>query len=157
MKFKVGDRVSCKFGSGEVIRAKEPKDTSLAFTVYFIKMASPEKYKGLEMLFAEQELELEPKVKCECEKEWRTRETLGRITAKFEQEKAKGKVNPKTLAGLMTEMERAFDIPLINNKDFNEKNKEVIELCRAISDSRDLLRENTKIKKRRKEIGRESR
>lgn len=59
MKYRTGDRVSCKFGSGKVIRAKE-ENTSLPFNVYFIKMISPEKYKGLEMLFAEQELEIIP-------------------------------------------------------------------------------------------------
>lgn len=152
MKYNIDDRINCRFGPGEIVNMRESINFA-PHNLYQVKLDNP-KYNGKLPWFAEHELKLESEVKRECEKEWRTRETLERITAKFEQEKAKGKVNPKILAGLMTEMERAFDIPLINNKDFNEKNKEVIELYRAISDSRGLLRENTKIKKKRKEIGR---
>lgn len=34
----------------------------------------------------------------------------------------------------MTEMEMTFNIPLLNNEDFNKNNPEVIELYRAFAD-----------------------
>jgi len=37
---------------------------------------------------------------------------------------------------LMNEMEDVFNIPALNNLDFNEENPEVIELYREISKSR---------------------
>lgn len=40
------------------------------------------------------------------------------------------------LARLMTKMEEAYDIPVVNNEDWNTTNKEVIELYRIISNSR---------------------
>ncbi len=39
---------------------------------------------------------------------------------------------------LMNMMEYQFDIPMINDDDWNEKNKEVIKMYRKISDARNL-------------------
>lgn len=39
---------------------------------------------------------------------------------------------------LMNDMERVFDIPALNDDEFNEDNPEVINLYRQISDSRAL-------------------
>lgn len=42
------------------------------------------------------------------------------------------------LSKLMTNMETDFEIPRLNNNEWNNKNKEVIELYRIISNSRSL-------------------
>lgn len=44
----------------------------------------------------------------------------------------------KLLAILMTELERAFQIPMIKNKTWEEENTEVYALYRKVSDSRSL-------------------
>lgn len=44
----------------------------------------------------------------------------------------------KDLSRLMTEMERSFNIPMVNDEEYNNSNKEVIELYREISNSRDI-------------------
>lgn len=42
------------------------------------------------------------------------------------------------LSMLMSRMEREFNIPMINNEQFNRDNVEVIKLYREISAARDL-------------------
>lgn len=54
------------------------------------------------------------------------------IEARFETAKQ------EELPGLMTELEHRYHIPLINNESFNEDNKEVMDLYRRISNSRDI-------------------
>lgn len=43
------------------------------------------------------------------------------------------------LSELMTEMERAFQIPLLNDEKYNKNNSEVILLYRRISEARTAL------------------
>lgn len=40
------------------------------------------------------------------------------------------------LANLMTDMEVAYDIPILNNENFNKKNPFVISMYRTISEAR---------------------
>lgn len=53
---------------------------------------------------------------------------LERIKGQFE--------NGENPTSLMDEMELIFGIPMINDKNYNEKNVEVIELYREIANSR---------------------
>lgn len=46
-----------------------------------------------------------------------------------------GKYN-KALSTIMADMERAFNIPLVDDDNFNNANPEIIALYRDISDSR---------------------
>lgn len=39
---------------------------------------------------------------------------------------------------IMNDMEKEFDIPMLNDEDYNLKNAEVMELYREIANSRDL-------------------
>jgi len=57
---------------------------------------------------------------------------LEEIAARFE------KACQEELPRLMTEMEHAFSIPMLNNTGFNQDNKEVLELYRKISNARDF-------------------
>lgn len=61
---------------------------------------------------------------------------LEKIKAKFKDETIRK--DPKKLAELMTEMEIRYEIPMINDENYNEKNPEVIELYRKISNARHL-------------------
>lgn len=49
-------------------------------------------------------------------------------------------VNQKNeaLAVLMTDIEKAFNIPMINDENWNSKNKDIVELYREISEARDI-------------------
>lgn len=49
-------------------------------------------------------------------------------------DQAKGKDLPK----IMTDMERAFDIPMLKNEAYNDLNADVIDLYKEISNARDL-------------------
>lgn len=84
-------------------------------------------------------VEHESKRKCK-------KEALERIATRFEQEKKKENINLEALAGLMTEMERTFNIPSINNEAYNKNNKEIIALYRDISNSRGLFRKKLKVR-----------
>ena len=42
------------------------------------------------------------------------------------------------LAILMTKIEKEFNIPMINDKEWNEDHKEIIKLYRKISNARDI-------------------
>ena len=46
--------------------------------------------------------------------------------------------NGEDASELMTEMEKVFKIPYLSNEGYNEANREVIELYRLISESRDI-------------------
>lgn len=60
MKFKKGDRVSCRFGFGEIVRIEEPGNF-IPYNFYHIKLEN-EKYSGKLLWFAEHELKLEKKL-----------------------------------------------------------------------------------------------
>lgn len=40
------------------------------------------------------------------------------------------------LASIMTEMESRYNIPMLNDEEYNRNNKEVIELYKEIADAR---------------------
>lgn len=61
MKFKKGDRVSCKFGSGEIV-STEKSSNLMPYNFYYIKLDN-EKYRSKLLWFAEHELKLEEKPK----------------------------------------------------------------------------------------------
>jgi hypothetical protein len=42
----------------------------------------------------------------------------------------------KALSNIMTDMERDFNIPMVESEEYNSNNREVIELYRDIADSR---------------------
>lgn len=42
----------------------------------------------------------------------------------------------KRLAQLMTDLERAYDIPILNNEEWNKRNPFVYQLYRAVSEAR---------------------
>lgn len=42
----------------------------------------------------------------------------------------------KRLAQLMTDLERAYSIPVLNNEEYNQKNPFVVQLYRAVSEAR---------------------
>lgn len=46
--------------------------------------------------------------------------------------------NGENLTSIMNDMEKEFDIPIINEENYNSKNADVIELYREIANSRDL-------------------
>lgn len=48
--------------------------------------------------------------------------------------KAKG----KDLPGIMTDMERVFDIPMLKNSEYDSLNADVIEFYKEVSNARDL-------------------
>ncbi|CAK7073694.1 hypothetical protein [Tissierella sp.] len=52
------------------------------------------------------------------------------------------KAPDKEYSYLMAEMESRFNIPLLNDLEWNEKNKDVINLYRAIANQRNLVEEN---------------
>ncbi|WP_406242032.1 hypothetical protein ACF3M2_14080 [Tissierella carlieri] len=52
------------------------------------------------------------------------------------------KVSDKEYSYLMTEMESRFNIPLLNDLGWNEKNRDVINLYQAIANQRSLAEEN---------------
>lgn len=41
-------------------------------------------------------------------------------------------------ADIMNDMEKEFDIPMVNNEEYNQRNTDVIELYREVANSRDL-------------------
>lgn len=41
-------------------------------------------------------------------------------------------------ADIMTDMENEFNIPMLNDEDYNKKNADVIELYREVADSRNF-------------------
>ncbi|MCB8818657.1 hypothetical protein [Desulfosporosinus shakirovi] len=57
---------------------------------------------------------------------------LEEIAARFE------KACQEQLPRLITEMEQAYSIPILNNEAFNQDNEEVIQLYRKISQARDF-------------------
>lgn len=57
MKYKKGDRVSCKFGQGYILSVKEAKDP-IPYNFYQVELDN-EKYKGKLPWFAEHELKVE--------------------------------------------------------------------------------------------------
>lgn len=42
------------------------------------------------------------------------------------------------LSELMGKMQKAYDIPLLNNQEYNDKNKVVIRLYRAVASTRNI-------------------
>ena len=42
----------------------------------------------------------------------------------------------KRLANLMTDLEQAYDIPILNDEEYNRKNPFVVQLYRAVSEAR---------------------
>lgn len=44
----------------------------------------------------------------------------------------------KRLAQLMTDLEQAYDIPILNNEDYNRENPFVVQLYRAVSEARNI-------------------
>lgn len=42
----------------------------------------------------------------------------------------------KRLAQLMTDLERAYNIPILNDEEYNQKNPFVVQLYRAVSEAR---------------------
>lgn len=42
------------------------------------------------------------------------------------------------LSKLMDKMQKAYDIPLLSNQEYNDKNKAVIQLYRAIASTRNI-------------------
>ncbi|OZV13518.1 hypothetical protein CIW83_02935 [Tissierella sp. P1] len=52
------------------------------------------------------------------------------------------KVSDKEYSYLMTEMESRFNIPLLNDLGWNEKNRDVVNLYQAIANQRSLAEEN---------------
>lgn len=64
-----------------------------------------------------------------------------RKTGKHEVQVVKSILNEapfEEFSELMTKMEKDFDIPLLNDPEWNEKNKDIIHLYRLISDYREL-------------------
>ena len=50
----------------------------------------------------------------------------------------KGAQRTLLLSSLMDDMQQEYNIPLINNKAFNNKNKAVIQLYKEVSPSRNI-------------------
>ena len=44
----------------------------------------------------------------------------------------------KRLAQLMTDLEQAYNIPILNNEDYNRENPFVVQLYRAVSEARSI-------------------
>ena len=44
----------------------------------------------------------------------------------------------KRLANLMTDLEQAYDIPILNDEEYNRKNPFVVQLYRAVSEARNI-------------------
>lgn len=44
----------------------------------------------------------------------------------------------KRLAQLMTDLERAYNIPLLNDEEWNKRNPFVVQLYRAVSEARNI-------------------
>jgi len=44
----------------------------------------------------------------------------------------------KRLAQLMTDLEHAYSIPILNNEEYNRKNPFVVSLYRAVSEARNI-------------------
>lgn len=42
------------------------------------------------------------------------------------------------LSRLMDDIKQAYDIPLLNNKEYNDKNKAVVQLYRAVASARNI-------------------
>ena len=44
----------------------------------------------------------------------------------------------KRLAQLMTDLEQAYDIPILNDEEYNRENQFVVQLYRAVSEARNI-------------------
>lgn len=44
----------------------------------------------------------------------------------------------KRLANLMTDLEQAYDIPILNDEEYSRKNPFVVQLYRAVSEARNI-------------------
>ncbi len=85
--------------------------------------------KGQEMSFNDDELYFHKK--CADERPRAYYVALERIKRDY-------KSNKKNGTDLMNEMEEIFNIPALNDPDFNEENKDVISLYRKISKERSI-------------------
>lgn len=64
-----------------------------------------------------------------------TGEMLG-FTKRFNEIMKSDKFKDARLANLMTDLEKAYDIPMVNNDEFNKANPHVMQLYSSVSDAR---------------------